>query len=188
MGGTPNAFEGPATLIFRRKVKPGRAPAYREWVEGMQRASKDVIGFLGASTMRGDVEEDYISIVRFDTFENLRAWEESGLRREWIARLPPDTVDGDADVRRLEGLEFWFTAPPGVAAPVAPSPHKMALILVVIVLALVSALTPVVRAVVGVDAPPFARSAVMVVLQVFLMTYVIMPRVTKLLAGWLFRK
>jgi antibiotic biosynthesis monooxygenase (ABM) superfamily enzyme len=186
MGGTPNAFEDPATLIFRRKVKPGRARAYREWVEGMQRASKDVIGFLGASTMREGVEEDYISIVRFDAFENLREWEESGLRREWMARLPPDTVDGDADVRRLKGLEFWFTTA-GVAPPVAPSPHKMALVLVVIVLALVSALTPAVRAVVGMNAPQFARSAVMVVLQVLLMTYVIMPRVTKLLAGWLFR-
>ena len=47
---------------------------------------------------------EYISIVRFDCFENLRAWEESELRRDWLAKLPPDTVDGEADIRRLEGL------------------------------------------------------------------------------------
>ena len=181
------AFDGPVTLIFARKVKPGREAAYKDWVSGFQRATQGVPGFLGASTMgRGAAEHEYISIVRFDTFEHLQAWEESDLRREWLARLPPDTVDGEADIRRLEGLEFWFTAP-GVPAAVAPSPHKMALVLVVIVFALVSGLGPLVRWALG-DVPQLARTALMVVLQVGLMTYVIMPRVTRLLAGWLFRK
>ena len=43
------------------------------------------------------------------------------------------------------------------------------------------------RTLVG-DAPQFVRTLVIVVLQVGLMTYVIMPRVTKLLAGWLFKR
>lgn len=181
------AFDGPATLIFRRTVRPGRGADYRQWVEGIQRASTDVKGFLGASTMgHGATENEYISIVRFDSFDALRAWEESDLRREWLAKLPADVVDGDAQVRRLEGLELWFTAP-GVATPVAPSPHKMAVVLIVIVFCLVSALTPALRAVLG-DAPQPVRALVMVVLQVGLMTYVIMPRVTRWLAGWLFRR
>jgi antibiotic biosynthesis monooxygenase (ABM) superfamily enzyme len=182
-----SAFAGEATLIFIRRVKAGREVAYRFWVAGFQQASRDVQGFLGASTMgRGATGNEYISIVRFDSFENLRAWEESDLRREWLETLPADTVEGEADVRRLDGVEFWFT-PPGLAPPRAPSRHKMALVLVVIVFVLVMLLTPVLR-VVLVDAPPIIRSAVMVVLQVGLMTYVIMPRVTTLLATWLFRK
>jgi antibiotic biosynthesis monooxygenase (ABM) superfamily enzyme len=182
-----STFAGPATLSFRRRVKPGREGAYKAWVASFQEASTRVKGFLGASTMGQGAEENvYISVVHFETFDDLRAWEESELRRDWLARLPPDTVDGDAEVRRLDGLEFWFTAP-GVPTPVAPSPHKMALILVVIVFLLVSALTPIVRALLA-DAPQVARTFVMVGLQVGLMTYVIMPRVTRLLARWLFQR
>jgi antibiotic biosynthesis monooxygenase (ABM) superfamily enzyme len=180
------AFEGPATLIFTRRIKPGRAAAYKAWVAGFQDASRTVKGFLGASTLgRGATENEYISIVRFDSFENLCAWEESGLRHQWVTMLPPDTVDGEADVLRLEGLEFWFTGP-GVTAHLAPSAHKMALVLVIVVLLLVSVLTPALRTVLG-DAPPFVRTVAMVLVQVGLMTYVIMPRVTRLLSRWLFR-
>jgi antibiotic biosynthesis monooxygenase (ABM) superfamily enzyme len=180
------AFDGPATLIFSRKVKPGREAAYRRWVSGFQDATRQVPGFLGASTMgHGAVEGEYISIVRFDTFEHLREWEASDLRRDWLGKLPPDTVDGEADLRRLEGLEFWFTQP-GKATAVAPSTHKMALVLLVIVFALVNVLTPVTRAALA-DAPQLARSFVVVACQVGLMTYVIMPRVTRLLSKWLFR-
>jgi antibiotic biosynthesis monooxygenase (ABM) superfamily enzyme len=184
---TPTHARGPVALVFARRVKPGRQDPYRAWVEAFQQASKLVPGFLGAATMgHGERENEYLSVVRFDSFESLRAWEESELRRQWLEKLPPDTVEGDAEIRRLEGLEFWFTAA-GVPTPVAPSPHKMAIVLVVVVFLLVSALTPVVRAVLG-DAPQVARSAVAVVLQVGLMTYVIMPRVTRLLASWLFRR
>ena len=67
----------------------------------------------------------------------------------------------------------------------APSPHKMTLVLFVVVFALVSLLTPVIGALMG-GAPPTVQLAVGVALQVGLMTYVIMPRVTRLLAWWLF--
>jgi len=66
---------------------------------------------------------------------------QSELLREWLATLPPDTSTAEAEVRRLEGLEVWSTAP-GVAAPVAPSPHKIALVLVVVAFVMVSVLTP----------------------------------------------
>ncbi len=176
-------FPGPATLVIRRKVKPGREAAYRSWVEDLQNASRTVTGFLGASTTRNDADE-YTSIVRFASAETLHAWERSELRRQWLARVPPDTLDGDADFRRMDGLEFWFTAP-GLSSPVAPSPHKMVAVLAVVAFGLVEALAPVVRALPA-GWPPVARTALVVIVQVALMTYVIMPRVTRLLAGWLF--
>lgn len=177
---------GPVTLSFTRKVKAGREAEYRAWVSGMQAASRQVKGFLGASTMaKGDgAGNEYVSVVRFDSFDHLREWEESELRRDWVARLPPDVVEGEAQVRRLEGFEFWFTSP-GVSPAAAPSPHKMALVIYVIVVALVTALGPAVQAILS-GVPQVLRTMVVVALQVALMTYVIMPRVTRLLAGWLF--
>lgn len=101
MNPADSAFNGSATLIFARKIKRGREGMYKTWVSGFQHASREVKGFIGASTMgRGREGTEYISIVRFDTFDNLRAWEESHLRRAWVEKLPADTVEGDAEVRR----------------------------------------------------------------------------------------
>jgi antibiotic biosynthesis monooxygenase (ABM) superfamily enzyme len=181
-----DAFAGPATLIFARRVKPGRELAYKSWVAGFRESSRRAKGFLGAGTMgRGATGNEYISVVRFDTFDNLRVWEESELRHEWLAKLPPDTVEGEAEVRRLEGMEFWFTAP-GVSASTGPSPHKMALVLFAVVFVLVSGLTPLARTFLA-TAPQEVRILLMVAVQVGLMTYVIMPRVTRLLGRWLLR-
>src|SRR5262245_59089983 len=105
---------GPVTLVLRRNVKAGREAEYETWLAGVQEASRGVAGYLGVSTIRpaeGSVAGEFISIVRFDSYHNLRAWEESELRRQWSACLPVDAVDGDVDIRRLEGLEFWFQAP-----------------------------------------------------------------------------
>jgi len=52
---------------------------------------------------------------------------------------------------------------------------------------LATGLGPLLRALFP-NSPPFVRTVLMVGLQVSLMTYVIMPRVTKWLAGWLFRR
>jgi antibiotic biosynthesis monooxygenase (ABM) superfamily enzyme len=178
-------MEGPATLVFRRRVKPGRDKAYQAWVAGIQAASRSVPGFLGAGTIgHPGRANEFISIVRFDSLESLVAWEDSELRRQWVAKLPPDLVDGEAEVWRPEGLEFWFTAP-GVVPARGPSPHKMALVLAAVVFLLTVPLGPLLRVVLA-DAPPLARTAASVVLQVVLMTYLIMPRVTRLLSRWLF--
>jgi antibiotic biosynthesis monooxygenase (ABM) superfamily enzyme len=186
MTASPAAFDGPVTLLFRRKVKPGREAAYKAWVAGIQQASRAVKGFLDAGTMGHAAEENvYVSIVRFASFAELQAWEGSDLRRDWLATLPPDTVDGEAEIRRLDGLEFWFTAP-GVATAAAPSPHKMVVVLVAVILGVGVLLSPVQSTLLA-SAPAAVRTVVMVTLQVTLMTYVIMPRVTRLLAGWLFR-
>ena|SRR2546423_799083 len=183
----PSAPDGPVTLVFRRRVRPGRDQAYADWVAGIQNASRSVRGFLGATTIghQGRAGE-FVSVVKFDTLDNLLAWEDSELRRAWAAKLPRDAVDGDPEVRRLEGVEFWFM-PPGAVTTAAPSPHKMALVLAVVVFTMVTALTPLLRGILD-GSPAIARTAVSVVVQVTLMTYVIMPRVTKLLSRWLFER
>jgi antibiotic biosynthesis monooxygenase (ABM) superfamily enzyme len=68
-------------------------------------------GYCGVETIRPDdgaAVRQYVSIVRFDSYEHLHAWEQSGLREAWLARLPSGVVEAEAEVARLEGLEFWF--------------------------------------------------------------------------------
>jgi len=64
-----------------------------------------------------------------------------------------------------------------------PSQHKMAFITFVIILALVHVLMPIISA--NLPGPVFFQEVVAVALIVSLMTYAIMPVVTKLLKNWL---
>jgi uncharacterized protein len=92
---------------------------------------------------------------------------------------------GTATLQRVTGLEAWFT-PKGVTAATAPSPHRMALVLFGVVYVLNLLRLPLFVRLAG-DLPLAVRLLFSVGFQVLLMTYLIMPRVTSLLAKWLFR-
>ncbi len=111
------------------------------------------------------------------------AWEASGMHARWEVDLA-GIVEGPADVRRAEGLEFWFRTTHH-AGPQAPSRHKMALVLVVVVTVLALVIGPLLTRYLGQE-PRLLRAFVGATTQVVLLTYVIMPRVTRLLAPWLY--
>jgi hypothetical protein len=84
----------------------------------------------------------------------------------------------------LVGLEGWFTLPsqPGVAPPPA---YKMALVTWVTIFPLITLVVVVSAPLVG-GLPLVARLAVTTAVTVSLMTWVVMPRVTRLLHRWLY--
>jgi antibiotic biosynthesis monooxygenase (ABM) superfamily enzyme len=173
---------GAVTLVVARRVLPGREAEYEGHLRSLQRQVHGTQGYLGTEVVHNGAEHEYVSIVRFDSLANLRAWEASGQRERWQVDLD-GIVAGDATVRHAEGLEFWFeSTQPSVRAPAR---NKMALVLVVVVAALSLVLVPLITHFLG-NAPRFIRVMIGTILQVVLLTYVIMPRVTRVLAFWLF--
>lgn len=179
-----SSSSGPVTVTFVRRVRSGLEADYERHVAALQDQAKEVRGYLGTSVIRDEGSREYLSIVRFDSIANLMEWEASGQRARWQRGLA-GIVEGAATVRRAEGLEFWFTRARSMAK--APSSEKMAVVLVLVVWPLTLAIMPfAARYLAGVPAP--LRTLASVVLQVVLMTYVIMPRVTAVLGGWLYPK
>lgn len=165
-----------------RRVLPGREADYESQLKLLQQQVRGTVSYLGTEVVPNSAEHEYVSIVRFDSLANLRAWEASGQRERWQVDLH-GIVASDATIRHAEGLEFWFESPrPSVRAP---SRHKMAVVLVVVVIALSMVLVPLVTHFAG-NAPRFIRVTIGAVLQVLLLNYVIMPPVTRFLASWLF--
>ncbi len=178
--------EGPVTVSISRKVKPGREADYEAWISGVIDAASEYPGHQGSNVLRPTAAtgNHYVLIYRFDNYEHCQNWENSELRKSWLDKLDP-LIEGEAEVQRGTGLEFWFELP---ELPVNkhPSPHKMALVLISVVYVLVIMLNMLLAPVL-VDANLWLRSAVIVILQVLLMTYLVMPRVTRLLHSWLFK-
>jgi antibiotic biosynthesis monooxygenase (ABM) superfamily enzyme len=178
-------MQGPVTVVVRRRVKPGREAEYEAWLGRLTTAAQqEAPGYLGAEFNRpAATGGDYRSVFRFDSLPHLEAFESSDLRARMLSEAAP-LFAADAVWDQMTGLEFWFDPPLGTRVP-QPSPHRMALVLIVVVFLLVLALDLALGPTMA-DWPPSLRILVTVTIQVGLMTYVIMPRLTRLLAQFIY--
>lgn len=175
----------PVTVVATRRVKAGREAEYEAWLSRLIQASAALPGFLGTNILRpaAGAPRVYTSVFRFDTVEHLHAFEDSDLRRRALAEVAA-LSEADARWNRLTGLELWFTPPPGAVVPV-PSRFRMALVMIAVVFGLVLSIGRAVALALP-DAPVPARLFVTIAIEVFLMTYVLMPRITRGLARWIY--
>lgn len=176
----------PVTIIVRRRVKPGQEAAYEAWLTRLTEGAKARFpGYLGAEFHRPapGTDRSYRSIFRFATLAELEEFERSDFRADMLAEAAP-MFQADAAWERMSGLEFWFDPPPGTRLP-QPSPHRMALVLVGVVFALVLALNLTLGPLMA-GWPLPLRVAVTVTIQVGLMTYIIMPRLTPRIARFIY--
>lgn len=172
------------TVVVTRRVRPGREAAYEAWLARLIAAAGELRGYLGADIHRPPPgAREYTSVFRFATVEDLRAFEASELRRRALAEVV-DHVEADAVWQRLTGLEFWFTPPPGTVVP-QPSRWRMALVMIAVVYGLVLSIGQLVGLALA-GAPAAVRLLLTITLEVFLMTYVLMPRLTRWLARWIY--
>jgi len=176
---------GAVTVVATRRVKAGHEPAYEEWLGRLVREASAMPGYLGTNIQRPPPggPREYTSVFRFDSVEHLRAFEESELRRRALAEVAP-YVEADAVWRKLTGLELWFTPPPGTVVP-QPSRLRMAVVMIAVVYGLVLSIGQLVGLVLG-GAPGQLRLLITIAIEVFLMTYVLMPRLTRWLARWIY--
>ncbi|MCF8487465.1 MAG: antibiotic biosynthesis monooxygenase [Rhodobacteraceae bacterium] len=175
----------PVTVIVRRTVKPGHEAAYEAWLDRLTAAvAAEFPGYMGAEFHRpANTGDAYRSIFRFDSLAHLEAFEASELRARMLAEAAP-LFAADAVWARMTGLEFWFDPSPGTHMP-QPSPHRMALVLICVVFVLVMAITLLLGPFMQ-GWPLALRALSAVTLQVLLMTYVIMPRLSQALARFIF--
>ncbi|HEX8698808.1 MAG TPA: antibiotic biosynthesis monooxygenase [Myxococcaceae bacterium] len=177
--------DGPVTVIVSRRVKPGTEARFEEWLRGVTAEAMRFPGHLGVNVIRPSsaTAGDYVLIFRFDTYGHLQAWEESSVRAEWLSRATEFTV-GEARIRRVNGLEFWFDAP---GQPRPPPRHKMVLVTVLGIYPLLIFVLPALRSLLR-ALPDLLAALVSAGVMVSLMTYAVMPLLTRLLAPWLFPK
>jgi uncharacterized protein len=175
----------PATAMASRRVKRGREQEFEEWVSGILAAANKFPGYLGAEVLRPSDPDDneYKIIVQFDHASNLHAWETSEERQCWLRRSRP-LLHEKEKVHILTGLETWFTLPSKPGEP-APPRYKMAVVTWLGVFPIVTVIYSLFGQWMSL-LPPLVRALVFTVVMITLMTYVIMPRMTRLFSFWLY--
>ncbi|NET48665.1 MAG: antibiotic biosynthesis monooxygenase, partial [Merismopedia sp. SIO2A8] len=167
------------------RVRVGRQEGYEAWIKGIAAAAREFEGHLGVSILRPQLgaQPDYVIVLQFDACDHLTAWLGSDTRKMWIERVKP-LIQEQETIQILSGLESWFQLPDQVG-PKPPKRYKQAILVwgaVTVVSLMVSPLTaPILQFL-----PGFLQLAVDIAITVILLSYVIMPQLTKWLARWLF--
>lgn len=180
------AASGPVTTVVERHVKPERLTDYEDWLHRLLDEAGELPGYLGADIhppSTDSTEPVFTSVFRFETLEDLRRFETSDLRRRYMDEVI-DLVEADAVWSTHTGLEVWFAAPPGTVVP-QPVRWRMALMLGIVVYILVLGFGQIAATLIPSWPFPLRLAAVLAV-EIPLMTYVLLPFLTRRFARWIF--
>jgi antibiotic biosynthesis monooxygenase (ABM) superfamily enzyme len=179
--------EQPVTVVITQQVKPGLEQEFESWLHGVTNTVKSFTGSVGIEIIRPEdhAHPEYVTIFRFDNYDNLKTWQLSDERRRWLEKLSP-FVAAEASQELVAGIEYWFT--PAERAPTArPAPFRQAAVTWLAVYPLVTLLVFLLTPFTG-GLPMFVHTLILTVILVLLLTYLVMPRMTKLFANWLFAR
>lgn len=184
LAATRPAVDEPVTVLYSRRVKPGREADFQAWAHGIVAASRQFPGHLGASVLDAPGSREYHILFSFADRESLRAWLDSDERRRWLARVG-ELLEADQGLQQLTGLETWFKLPGCNVPTMKPPPRwKMWLVSIVAVYPLVLAFQALVVPRMG-GLPFLLRALSFPLVLLTLMTFVVMPVVTRVLRRWL---
>jgi uncharacterized protein len=173
----------PATAVFTRRVLPGHEAAYEQLAREAAAAATRYPGHLAATVLHEDGTVDYTVLYSFSDRAALDAWLDSPSRRRFAAQVEPFSV-ARYESPRITGLETWFMLPH--VETIKPPPRwKMWLVSLLALYPLVVIfqqwLAPIFK-----NWPLPARAAAFPLILLTLMTYLVMPAATRLVAAWLY--
>ena len=153
------------------------------------RVAQDFPGNLGTTVLkpRPGADRAYRIIVKFDSMANFQHWETSPERQELIKRI--ETMESEPVTReKITGLETWFELP-GEAinqqAMIPPPRHKMmiasAIGVYLTITPLLFFLGPFLE-----RFPLYISTIFTVAITAVLLTYIVMPLITRIFRSWLY--
>lgn len=171
----------PIHIAITRRVRPGCEEQFKDALREFLRSSLAGAGVLGVHMLApppNAAVREYGILRTFESEAEREAFYQSPLFADWQARVAP-LSESEPAYRELSGLEAWFRTGRSL-----PPRWKMAIATLCGVyptsIALSLTLSEFVR-----TWPLLAQSLVFSAVMVVLLTWVVMPTVTRMLRGWL---
>jgi antibiotic biosynthesis monooxygenase (ABM) superfamily enzyme len=168
------------TLISAVRLRRGAEEAHRRLHENAVAAARALGGVLRHQLIPAvaGAQPETVALLTFHTREDLDRWMRSAQRRD-ILRAMSALTENERTVNVVGGYAGWFS-PPGAA----PKQWKQA-IAVVFGLIPVSLIVTAVRQSIAPDIPLWALVPLNAVANVTILTWVVMPLITRALRSWL---
>jgi antibiotic biosynthesis monooxygenase (ABM) superfamily enzyme len=169
----------PFKIVLERRLRPGAEAAFEAWVHQLLEEAGATGALQGSSVLRSG--DNFFILLRFARRRDLDRWHSSAAVQDHLRRGEALAAAADRPLVK-SGLETWFTVPGLPESPMPPPKWKMALVTWLALLPQVLVLGKVVPA-----TWPFPLgAAVSTAIPVVLLTWVLMPRLTRLLQRWLY--
>ena len=173
----------PATAVFTRRIQTGHEAEYERLARDAVASAEHFPGHLAATMLHEPGSADYSLVYSFASRHSLQAWLDSDIRQR-LATKADEISHAHHLLEPITALETWFRLPR--RATIKPPPRwKMWLVSLLALYPLVVVfqrwLVPHVT-----SWPLLARAALFPVILLTLMTYVVMPSVTRALRAWLY--
>ncbi|SIT84709.1 antibiotic biosynthesis monooxygenase [Microbacterium sp. RU33B] len=196
----------PITVAIERRIDPTRAIEATSWMQAGTDLAAGFTGFLGSGWVRaGETSDLWYMLYRFRDIPTLEAWEQSPQREWWLES--GHAFAREVRVERRTGIEGWFDAPfathiesrtttdaaPATGPiqqpiPAAPPRWKQAVTIWLGFFPTNLLASWLLGFVPGfVEWPLWARVLLATVLLTPVMTYAVLPWVTRMLRPWLQR-
>lgn len=173
----------PVTTVITRRIRAGREGDFETWFRGISREAHAYPGHLGVGLIKLPNRE-YVSVFRFDSYAHMRAWEQSEVRRKWMA-WGRGFVEGEPRQHYVTGVEYWFKLP-GDALEAPPPVWKMSVVTWLAITPLAFFIPGALLPVLNDPLTPFGASALVSAVITLLMSYAVMPLAIRLFKRWLY--
>ncbi len=174
----------PLTTIVRHTIKLGAEKDFEQWSQNIGNIVSAFKGFRGKYVVPpkiGTTSNEYTVAFQFENLETLTAWMDSEERITEVKKLKSFS-EKEMQLEYQEGIDFWFTTP---GETKRPPKWKMAILTWVAVFPMVLILLELY----GRLFPTFSltlKVLFVTVTLVALLTWVLMPNLTKLFKRWLY--
>ncbi|MFE6287075.1 antibiotic biosynthesis monooxygenase [Streptomyces sp. NPDC057877] len=184
MSATQQHRAEPVTTVLTWRVRPGRERQFEEWAHGITRCAQEFPGNEGVTWLRPENGgHRYHALLRFSDSHRLTAWLDSEERADWHARIEGIAREVSSQRQSTTGLETWFGLPGTTVRP--PPRWKMVFTTFLgaypFTFLIQWLITPHTQ-----TWPLPLRAAVFPVLLLPLLTYLVMPVLSRALRQWLY--
>ena len=170
----------PVTMLISRHIAPDRYHAFTAWMREGEILAAGFPGFLGSGVLHPpDGQAEYQIVIRFETTEALDRWEKSLPRSMWLERGA--SMVQHSRSARMNGTGSWFGA-----KPLAPPRWKQAVSIWVVYFPVLLLFTATLQDQLA-QIPLFWRIFITTATMCPVLTYFLMPAVTRVLRGWLYK-
>ena len=99
----------PASAVISTRIKPGQEPLYLKWEQRIAAAQAKSPGFQGYrfDPPVAGVQDDWLTILRFDSEANLQTWLDSTERKKLLEEADAFTEEYHTRIVRT-GFDQWF--------------------------------------------------------------------------------
>lgn len=177
----------PVTILITRSPRQSSQREFEQALSDTINAALEFPGHLGVTVLkpqRGD-NNDYRIIVKFASDADYQRWCRSNEATHWF-KILNRLEEKPPNLETMTGIETWFAVNSSVSRPMIPPPrYKMAIVTWIAIFILIVIINLLFGGFLA-SLPMLLRSFLLTVSLVILMTYVVMPQMSRLFSRWLY--